>query len=95
MRLLERLGHEVVFPPAQTCCGQMHVNSGYPRLALPLVQRYVDTFEAALADGAEAVVVPSGSCTGSVRHQHAGVAEAAATPPSPGGPGPWRRAPTS
>ena len=77
VRLLERLGHEVVFPAEQTCCGQMHVNSGYPREALPLVRRYVDTFERALAEGAEAVVVPSGSCTGSIRHQHAAVARAA------------------
>ena len=29
--LLERLGHEVVFPQAQTCCGQMHVKTGYQR----------------------------------------------------------------
>jgi L-lactate dehydrogenase complex protein LldE len=77
VRLLERLGHEVVFEREQTCCGQMHVNSGYPRLALPLVRRYVDTFERSLAAGAETVVVPSGSCTGSVRHQHAEVAEQA------------------
>ena len=27
--VLERLGHTVVFPAGQTCCGQMHVNSGY------------------------------------------------------------------
>ena len=27
--VLERLGHEVVFPEAQTCCGQLHLNSGY------------------------------------------------------------------
>ena len=27
--LLERLGHEVVFDRRQTCCGQMHTNSGY------------------------------------------------------------------
>jgi L-lactate dehydrogenase complex protein LldE len=42
--LLERLGHRVEFPPAQTCCGQMHVNSGYQRQALPLIRRYVETF---------------------------------------------------
>ena len=72
VRLLERLGHEVTFEPEQTCCGQMHVNSGYPDLALPLVRRYVEQFEQA-----DAVVVPSGSCTGSVRHQHAMVAERA------------------
>src|SRR4051794_31594294 len=70
--LLERLGHEVVFPAEQTCCGQMHINTGYPRQALPLVRRYVETFEPY-----DAVVVPSGSCTGSVRHQHAMVARQA------------------
>jgi len=67
--LLERLGHEVVFPPDQVCCGQMHVNTGYQREALPLIRRYVEVFS-----GADAVVVPSGSCAGSVRHQHAMVA---------------------
>jgi L-lactate dehydrogenase complex protein LldE len=72
--LLERLGHEVVFPPAQTCCGQMHINSGYQREALPLVRHHVDVFEDALSDGADAIVAPSGSCAGSVRHQHADVA---------------------
>jgi L-lactate dehydrogenase complex protein LldE len=67
--LLERLGHDVDLPLEQTCCGQMHVNSGYPRQALPLVRNFVDTFA-----GYDAVVVPSGSCTGSVRHQHARLA---------------------
>jgi L-lactate dehydrogenase complex protein LldE len=69
--LLERLGHTVVFPAAQTCCGQMHINTGYQREALPLVRRYVDTFAPY-----EVVVTPSGSCAGSVRHQHAMVARA-------------------
>jgi L-lactate dehydrogenase complex protein LldE len=68
--LLERLGHEVEFPEAQTCCGQMHVNTGYQRDALPLVRRYVEVFER----GYDAIVMPSGSCAGSVRHQHAMVA---------------------
>jgi L-lactate dehydrogenase complex protein LldE len=67
--LLERLGHEVLFPGSQTCCGQMHVNTGYQREALPLIRRYVETFGAF-----DAIVVPSGSCTGSIRHQHAMVA---------------------
>ena len=31
VQVLERLGHEVVFPEQQTCCGQMHLNSGYAR----------------------------------------------------------------
>jgi len=72
--LLERLGHEVTFPAGQTCCGQMHVNTGYRPEALTLVRHHVEVFEQALADGAEAVVAPSGSCVGSVRHQHADVA---------------------
>ena len=67
--ILERLGHEVSFPAEQTCCGQMHVNTGYQREALPLIRRYVDTFEPH-----ELIVAPSGSCVGSIAHQHAMVA---------------------
>ncbi len=70
VRLLERLGHEVDFPPEQTCCGQMHFNSGYAGEAVPLVRRFVRAF----AD-AEVVVCPSASCTGMVRDQYARVAE--------------------
>jgi L-lactate dehydrogenase complex protein LldE len=70
--LLERLGHEVVFPSAQTCCGQMHVNTGYQREAVPLVRHHVEVFEPY-----DVVVAPSGSCVGSVRHQHAMVARGA------------------
>jgi L-lactate dehydrogenase complex protein LldE len=72
VRLLERLGHEVVFPFEQTCCGQMHINTGYQRDALPLVKRYVSVFS-----GFDVIVAPSGSCVGSIRHQHAMVASAA------------------
>jgi L-lactate dehydrogenase complex protein LldE len=68
--LLERLGHRVEFPQAQTCCGQMHVNTGYQREALPLIRRYVETFEPY-----DVIVAPSGSCVGSIRHQHAMVAD--------------------
>lgn len=70
VRLLRRLGHDVEVPPQQTCCGQMHVNSGYPREALPLVRNHVETFL-----GYDAIVVPSGSCASAVRHQHADVAQ--------------------
>jgi len=70
VRLLERLGHEVLFPTDQTCCGQMHVNTGYQRQALPLVRRHTEVFESC-----DVVVAPSGSCVGCVRHQHRLVAE--------------------
>ncbi|MFF5217473.1 (Fe-S)-binding protein [Micromonospora sp. NPDC000442] len=72
VRLLERLGHEVVFPPGQTCCGQMHVNTGYQAQAVPLVRRHVRVF-----DPYDVIVAPSGSCVGSVRHQHVTVARRA------------------
>lgn len=69
VRLLRRLGHEVVFPEEQVCCGQMHANAGYWRDALSLVRRHVDAFEPF-----EVIVTPSGSCAASARHQHASVA---------------------
>jgi L-lactate dehydrogenase complex protein LldE len=62
VRLLERLGHTVDFPIDQTCCGQMHYNTGYQREALPLVRHFVQVFR-----DAEIVVAPSASCVGMVR----------------------------
>jgi L-lactate dehydrogenase complex protein LldE len=62
VRLLERLGHEVDFRSAQTCCGQMHLNTGYRTEARRLARRFVRVF----AD-AELVVAPSASCVGTVR----------------------------
>jgi L-lactate dehydrogenase complex protein LldE len=67
VRLLERLGCEVEFPEEQTCCGQMHFNSGYAREGMELARRFERVFA-----GAEAVVSPSASCVGMVR-EHAGV----------------------
>jgi L-lactate dehydrogenase complex protein LldE len=64
VRLLERLGCEVDFPLEQTCCGQMHMNSGYPREGVALARRFARVF-----DGAEAVVTPSASCAGMLRKQ--------------------------
>ena len=44
-RLLERLGVQVTFPFEQTCCGQMHYNTGYQREALPLIRHFVEVFQ--------------------------------------------------
>ena len=77
--VLERLGHEVVFPDGQTCCGQMHVNTGFEREAVALVEHHVEVFGAAL-ETCDAVVAPSGSCVGSVRHQHGSLADGAGKP---------------
>lgn len=62
VRLLERLGCSVDFPIDQTCCGQMHFNTGYATDAVPLADRYTRIFA-----GYDAVVAPSGSCAGMVR----------------------------
>jgi len=75
VRLLRRLGVDVDFPSAQTCCGQMHVNSGYVPEAIPVVRTFVDAFK-----GYDAVVTPSGSCAASVRHQHKIVAQRSGDP---------------
>jgi L-lactate dehydrogenase complex protein LldE len=72
VEVLERLGVEVEFPLEQTCCGQMHFNTGYQREAIPLVRRFVDVFK-----GYDAVVAPSGSCVGMVRELYPLAAELA------------------
>ena len=63
VRLLRRAGCEVVFPAAQTCCGQPAHNAGYAKEARAVAAHFLDVFE-----GAEAVVSPSGSCAAMVHH---------------------------
>lgn len=75
VRLLERLGCRVEFPLAQTCCGQMHFNTGYQRECVPLVRHFTEVFA-----GYDAVVTPSGSCAGMVRDHHGRVARVAGDP---------------
>ena len=62
VEVLERLGQELAFPEEQTCCGQMHVNTGYQREAIPLVRNFVRAF-----GSYDHVVAPSASCVGEVR----------------------------
>ena len=70
VEILERLGQRFDFPVEQTCCGQMHANSGY--FEPGLVRRYVESFT-----DYDAIVTPSASCAGAIRHQHAMIARAA------------------
>ncbi|HVS37458.1 MAG TPA: (Fe-S)-binding protein [Gemmataceae bacterium] len=65
VRLLRRLGVEVGFPTAQTCCGQPHFNSGYRNEARDLARHTIRTFS-----GPETVVTPSGSCTAMVKLEY-------------------------
>ena len=75
VRLLSDLGHVVEFPDAQTCCGQMHFNSGYRDACVPLVRRFADVFA-----GYDAIVTPSASCAAMVRRHHDVVAAGADDP---------------
>lgn len=70
VRVLERLGVDLDFPEGQTCCGQMHVNSGHQADVRRLVRRFVDVFA-----HAEVVVAPSASCVATVRHLYGEMAE--------------------
>lgn len=65
VRVLRELGHEVTFPRDQTCCGQIHFNTGYRREAASLMKRFLSVF-----GGAETVVAPSASCVAMVREQY-------------------------
>lgn len=60
--LLERLGHRVDFPVEQTCCGQIHYNTGYHEEVIPLVKKFVEVFSES-----EVVVSPSASCVAMIR----------------------------
>ena len=65
VEILERLGHEIVFPREQTCCGQMHLNSGHVDEADRLARRF-----AAIFGDYDVVVSPSSSCVGTVREHY-------------------------
>ncbi len=72
VKLLERLGHTVAFHPEQTCCGQMHYNSGYQRETVPLVRKFVEIFAQD-----EIVCSPSASCVAMIRDHYAKAARMA------------------
>jgi L-lactate dehydrogenase complex protein LldE len=63
--VLERAGCEVEFREAQTCCGQPAFNSGYRNEARDVARHFLKVFE-----GAEYIVVPSGSCASMISHHY-------------------------
>lgn len=63
--VLERLGHTVEFRAEQTCCGQMHYNTGYAADAMALMRRSIDVFR-----GAGVICVPSASCVAMMRDHY-------------------------
>jgi L-lactate dehydrogenase complex protein LldE len=64
-KILERLGCNVFFPDAQTCCGQPFYNNGFQDEAAPLAKRMIEIFEPY-----DYVVTPSGSCGAMVREHY-------------------------
>ncbi len=66
--LLERLGVELDFHPRQTCCGQMHANTGFRAEAFSQAKRFVRLYQ-----DAETVVIPSSSCVAMIRDQYTGL----------------------
>lgn len=68
VRLLERLGVQVEFDSRQTCCGQMHANSGFRGEAFSQAKRLIRLYR-----DAEAVVIPSSSCVAMLRDQYPGL----------------------
>lgn len=67
--ILRRLGQDVEFPTAQSCCGQPHYNSGYQDEAIPLLRRFVRAF----ADY-DVIVSPSASCVSMVNEYYPSLA---------------------
>lgn len=63
--VLERLGFEVDFPEGQTCCGQPAFNTGY-REEAGEIARYTSR----MLEGADYVVVPSGSCAAMIANHY-------------------------
>jgi L-lactate dehydrogenase complex protein LldE len=66
--VLERIGYQVDFPEAQTCCGQPAFNSGFRGEAREVARHFLSVFA-----GAEYVVVPSGSCASMISHHFADI----------------------
>jgi L-lactate dehydrogenase complex protein LldE len=69
VRVLRRLGCEVVYPEGQTCCGQPAFNSGFFDEARGVARRFLKVFEHG-SERFDYVVCPSGSCTTMVSHYY-------------------------
>ena len=68
VRILDRLGVQHDFNPQQTCCGQMHANTGFRAEAFSQAKRFVRIYQ-----DAETVLIPSSSCVAMIRDQYPGL----------------------
>ena len=67
VRLLRAAGCDVSCDLDQTCCGQPAWNAGFAEDAARVARTTLEALEREVAAGAEAVVVPAGSCAAMVR----------------------------
>jgi L-lactate dehydrogenase complex protein LldE len=65
IQLIQQGGVKVIFPPAQTCCGQPAYNSGFPAEAQAVARKQIALFSKDYP-----IVVPSGSCAGMMRYHY-------------------------
>jgi L-lactate dehydrogenase complex protein LldE len=67
VRVLQKAGASVSYPPGQTCCGQPAFNAGLREQARKMAIQTIRAFEPFPGP----VVVPSGSCASMIRHSYA------------------------
>ena len=65
LKLMQREGVKVIFPPRQSCCGQPAYNSGFPDEAIAVARKQIELFPENYP-----IIVPSGSCAGMMRHHY-------------------------
>jgi L-lactate dehydrogenase complex protein LldE len=73
LELLERFGHEVVYPRDQTCCGQPMADNGFNTDGAATEALFVRNFS-----GFDYIVAPEGSCVHHVRDNFDAVEQTAA-----------------
>ncbi len=74
--LLVSQGVEVVFPEAQTCCGQPAFNAGQQKDSLALATNFLNIFAPMIEQNQiSSVVVPSGSCVAMIKHSYGAIIE--------------------
>ena len=64
-RVLTALGHDVIVPEGQTCCGQPSFNAGHWPDARRVARHFLQVFA-----GHELIVAPSGSCVAMVKSHY-------------------------
>jgi L-lactate dehydrogenase complex protein LldE len=65
IKIMQHEDVEVIFPQGQSCCGQPALNSGYVNEAMQVMESQLDLFDKDIP-----VVIPSGSCAGTMRHDY-------------------------